>query len=163
MRRNQEVQAAFDFGARGDRKPLDNWIRVARNSGRTERETMAETAANTAKPRKSSGKKADTNGTALTAGETNGSPAISSNTAEAKSRFNAALEEARAGAVALFQRAYAADNACEHGRTRRHHVIRSGPNERASVWVKCPLAVSRSSPSPAKGVRPSAPAGFAPW
>jgi ElaB/YqjD/DUF883 family membrane-anchored ribosome-binding protein len=56
-----------------------------------EREIMAETAANTAKPRKSSAKKTEINGTAL---ET-------SNTAEAKSRFNAALEEARAGAMAL--------------------------------------------------------------
>lgn len=99
MRRNQEVQAAFEFGARGDRKPLDNWIRVAWNSGRTEREIMAETAANTAKPRKSSAKKAGTNGTSLE--EVTGAPAASSNTAEAKSRFNAALEEARAGAVAL--------------------------------------------------------------
>ena len=64
--------------------------------------------------------------------------------------------------LALEQRAYAADNAGEHRRTRRHHVIRSGPNERASSCMKCPLEVTGSSPSLTKGRSPSGPAGFGP-
>jgi ElaB/YqjD/DUF883 family membrane-anchored ribosome-binding protein len=66
--------------------------------GRTEREIMANTA-KTAKPRKTAAKPA-----------TNGAPSVPAKTAaaatpnrreEAKSRFNAALEEARAGAALL--------------------------------------------------------------
>src|SRR5665648_454308 len=62
----------------------------------------------------------------------------------------------------LVERSYAADNASEHRPTRRHHVIRSGPKERDSISVKCPLAVTRSSPLPTKGRRPPAPTFFSP-
>jgi ElaB/YqjD/DUF883 family membrane-anchored ribosome-binding protein len=60
-----------------------------------ERDIMAETAAKTSKPRKAAAKPratAKNGGTAV---------ATRSNRDEAKSRFNAALEEARAGAAAL--------------------------------------------------------------
>ena len=57
-------------------------------------------------------------------------------------RLYGAGDQRSARPLALEQRAYAADNASEHRRTRRHHVIRSGPNERASTAMKCPLAVS---------------------
>ena len=61
--------------------------------GQLERDTMAETAAKTTKPRKAAAKPP---GAAK-----NGGSATRSNREEAKSRFNAALEEARAGAALL--------------------------------------------------------------
>src|SRR3972149_296999 len=65
-------------------------------------------------------------------------------------------------ALPLKKRSYAAGNASEHRPTRRHHVIRSDPNERASSLVKCPLAVTRSSPSRPTGMPPPPPAAFRP-
>jgi ElaB/YqjD/DUF883 family membrane-anchored ribosome-binding protein len=64
--------------------------------GQLERDTMAETAAKTTKPRKTAAKPpaVKNGGTAATA-------AAPSKRDEAKSRFNAALEEARAGAALL--------------------------------------------------------------
>ena len=61
--------------------------------GQLERDTMAETAAKTTKPRKAAAKPP---GAAK-----NGGTAASSKREEAKSRFNAALDEARAGAALL--------------------------------------------------------------
>jgi ElaB/YqjD/DUF883 family membrane-anchored ribosome-binding protein len=65
---------------------------------------MAETAAKTTKPRKTAAKPASA-ATARkpgNAGASNGTPAATSSTRDqAKSRFNAALEEARAGAALL--------------------------------------------------------------
>lgn len=63
---------------------------------------MAETAAKTTKPRKSAAKTtANTGSKASSTGATGTAAATRSNRDEAKSRFNAALEEARAGAAAL--------------------------------------------------------------
>src|SRR5690606_29563908 len=74
-------------GARFDR------VRV----GSMERDIMAETAAKTTKPRKTAAAKS----TAATNEASGTAVAKRSNRDEAKSRFNAALEEARAGAAAL--------------------------------------------------------------
>lgn len=60
---------------------------------------MAETAAKTTKPRKAAAKSTSTRGANVPA--TTGATATSSRRDEAKSRFNAALEEARAGAALL--------------------------------------------------------------
>lgn len=83
MRRNQAVQAAFDFAMQGP------GVRV--EFERTERDKMAESAPKTTRPRKSPAKS-----TAVA----KAAPAADKR-AEAKSRFNAALEEARAGAALL--------------------------------------------------------------
>jgi ElaB/YqjD/DUF883 family membrane-anchored ribosome-binding protein len=63
--------------------------------GQLERDTMAETAAKTTKPRKAAAKPT---GAARNGGTATAAP---SKRDEAKSRFNAALEEARAGAALL--------------------------------------------------------------
>lgn len=68
---------------------------------------MAETAARTAKPRKSAGKSGNAGSTSeSSAAASLDAPALTSTKrAEAKSRFNAALEEARAGAALLGEEA----------------------------------------------------------
>jgi ElaB/YqjD/DUF883 family membrane-anchored ribosome-binding protein len=66
--------------------------------GQLERDTMAETAAKTTKPRKAAAKPA---GAGASAPKNGGSTATRSTRDQAKSRFNAALEEARAGAALL--------------------------------------------------------------
>ena len=95
MRRNQAVQAAFDLGPARDGPARF----VAMEFGLTEREIMAETA-KTAKPRKAAAKASSTKngGTAVAATSAAATPTKRD---EAKSRFNAALEEARAGAALL--------------------------------------------------------------
>src|SRR5690606_11481614 len=88
------------FGGTERCKP--RWIRTVRGPVRsgsrraTERDIMAETAAKTTRPRKTAAKS-----TAAKSGATETAVATRSNRDEAKSRFNAALEEARAGAAAL--------------------------------------------------------------
>ena len=63
-----------------------------------ERDIMADTAAKTTKPRKPAAKRTTTT---TNNGGTTAAVTTRTNRAEAKSRFNAALEEARAGAAAL--------------------------------------------------------------
>jgi ElaB/YqjD/DUF883 family membrane-anchored ribosome-binding protein len=66
--------------------------------GQLERDIMAETAAKTTKPRKAAAKPA---GARAGAAKNGGTAATSSTRDQAKSRFNTALEEARAGAALL--------------------------------------------------------------
>jgi ElaB/YqjD/DUF883 family membrane-anchored ribosome-binding protein len=99
MRRNQAVQAAFDLGPATDGPARF----VAIDFGRMERDIMADTA-KTTKPRKTAAKSTNTGGTPVAAGA--GASATTTTAApskrdEAKSRFNAALDEARAGAALL--------------------------------------------------------------
>lgn len=101
MRRNQAVQAAFDLG------PARNGPArfTAAEFGRMERDIMAETA-KTAKPRRTAAKSTNAGGAPVPAGSgasaaTTPSADTPSKREEAKSRFNAALEEARAGAALL--------------------------------------------------------------
>ena len=100
MRRNQAVQAAFDLGLARDGAARF----VTMDYGLTEREIMADTA-KTAKPRKTAAKSTNTNTAPVAAGggavATTTAAAPPSRRDEAKSRFNAALEEARADASLL--------------------------------------------------------------
>ena len=100
MRRNQAVQAAFDLGPARDGPARF----TAAEFGRMERDIMAETA-KTAKPRKTAAKSTNAGGAPVPAGSGASAAttpaAASSKRDEAKSRFNAALEEARAGAALL--------------------------------------------------------------
>jgi ElaB/YqjD/DUF883 family membrane-anchored ribosome-binding protein len=91
MRRNRAVQAALDLQAQEALPPALSGPVQGQRKGKF----MAETAARTSKPRKAAAKPrkpAKNGGSAV---------ATRSNRDEAKSRFNAALEEARAGAAAL--------------------------------------------------------------
>jgi ElaB/YqjD/DUF883 family membrane-anchored ribosome-binding protein len=92
------VQVAFDSGyATSGKARLDKW----------KGDDMAETTAKSTKPRKTPARATAKRGNARSAatpgaGSNPDTPALTSTrTAEAKSRFNAALEEARAGAALL--------------------------------------------------------------
>ena len=98
MRRNQAVQAAFDLGPAREGPARF----VAMDYGLTETEIMADTA-KTAKPRRAAATSSN-NGDAVVPVQPNdiaAEAAPPSKRDEAKSRFNAALEEARAGAALL--------------------------------------------------------------
>lgn len=98
MRRNKAVQVAFDLLGWQPREAcleLSGGLPEYRLEP-TERDNMAETTAKTTKPRKSTVKSANN------AGSTAATPALpTTKRAEAKSRFNTALEEAKAGAALL--------------------------------------------------------------
>jgi ElaB/YqjD/DUF883 family membrane-anchored ribosome-binding protein len=102
MRRNQAVQDAFDLGLARD-GPARFW---AIDYGLTERDIMADTA-KTAKPRKAAASSTVSGTAAVPVQPTDiaAEAAPPSKREEAKSRFNAALEEARAGAALLGEEA----------------------------------------------------------
>lgn len=90
---------------------------------------MAE--ATTSKPRKTASKKTSTKKTATKAQET------SDNKAEAKSRFNAALEEAKAGAAALKAEAgERADAYRDQAKTRGNDLVTEAKNYGAEAKTK---------------------------
>lgn len=103
--------------------------------GQLERDTMAETAAKTTKPRKAAAKPAG----ARTSAAKNGGSAVATRSTrdEAKSRFNAALEEARAGAALLG--AEARERASQYGtqaRTRGDDLAVTAKTRAAELAVQ---------------------------
>ena len=113
---------------------------------------MAETAAKTSKPRKTAAK---------STGAKNGGTAVAtrSNRTEAKSRFNAALEEARAGAAALgaearervgaygSQARTRSDNLAGTAKTKAVELARDGKTKASEALTGLSRVVEENAPT----------------